>query len=150
MRDNHGGFAEIINASERKGQNFGAVRVVLSDGIPTIESGISLAGYYSLKRILDARPFDSLPGIPYSQFFRGAEKPDQAPRRHGNGFGCRCSRIRNVGIEAAFVAVAVILAPRCAPLTVAFQNPMRGRRRSHHCVASVNDAGVGMVRSNFA
>ena len=57
------------------------MRIVLGDGSPTLEFGLSAAGYAALKRILSARPFDSLPGIPYRYFFSrsftGARKPEQ-------------------------------------------------------------------------
>jgi hypothetical protein len=81
MRDNNDGYPEIMNAYEREGQYFGVLRIVLADGAPTVEFGVSVAGYFALKRILSARPFDSLPGIPYRYFFTGsftgATKPGQ-------------------------------------------------------------------------
>lgn len=81
MRDNHDGYPEILNAYEREGQYFGAVRLVLQDGSPTVEFGVTEAGHAALKRILSARPFDALPGIRYRYFFVGsfigATKPNQ-------------------------------------------------------------------------
>ena len=81
MRDNHEGYPEILNAYEREGQYFGVVRIVLADGSATLEFGVPATGYTALKRILSARPFNSLPGIPYKYFFTGsftgAAKPDQ-------------------------------------------------------------------------
>ncbi len=81
MRDNHEGYPEILNAYEREGQYFGVVRIVLADGSPTLEFGLSAAGYAALKRVLSARPFDALPGISYRYFFSGsftgATKPEQ-------------------------------------------------------------------------
>lgn len=72
MRDNHEGLPEILNTFGREGQYFGVVRIVLADGSPAIEFGLSAAGYAALKRILNARPFDSMPGIPYRYFFGGS------------------------------------------------------------------------------
>ena len=72
MRDNHEGYPEIVNAYERDGQYFGAVRIVVGDAASTIEFGVSAAGHSALRRILSARPFDSLPGIPYRYFFTGS------------------------------------------------------------------------------
>jgi hypothetical protein len=81
MRDNHGGYPEIMSAYEREGQYFGVVRIVLSDATPTLEFGVSAAGYAALKNILNTRPFDSMPGVPYRYFFSGsftgAVKPQQ-------------------------------------------------------------------------
>jgi hypothetical protein len=81
MRDNHEGYPEIIDAYERDGQYFGAVRLDLADGKPSLEFGVSASGYYALKRILGTRPFDSLPGLAYRYFFTGSftgsTKPDQ-------------------------------------------------------------------------
>ncbi len=71
MRDNHEGYPEIVKAYERDGQYFGAVRLDRSGETATVEFGVSAAGYSALKRILSARPFDSLPGVPYSHFFCG-------------------------------------------------------------------------------
>jgi hypothetical protein len=72
MRDNHDGYPEIVNAYEREGQYFGALRVVIADATLVVEFGVSEAGYHALKRILDARPFDSMPGIPQRYFFTGS------------------------------------------------------------------------------
>jgi hypothetical protein len=81
MRDNHDGYPEIVDTYEREGQYFGAVRLGLTDGSPTVEFGVTEAGHAALKRILSARPFDALPGIRYRYFFAGsfigAPKPNQ-------------------------------------------------------------------------
>ena len=80
MRDNHEGYPEIVRAYERDGQYFGAVRLDRSGETATVEFGVSAAGYSALKRILSARPFDSLPGVPYRHFFCGSytsSKPGQ-------------------------------------------------------------------------
>ena len=81
MRDNHLGYPEIISACERNGQWFGVTRLVLADGTADVEFGVSASGYFALKRILDSRPFDSLPGLAYRYFFTGsftgAMKPGQ-------------------------------------------------------------------------
>jgi hypothetical protein len=72
MRDNHEGFFEIVNAYERDGQYFGAVRLDRLGNTATFEFGVSTAGYTALKRILSARPFDSMPGVSYRYFFGGS------------------------------------------------------------------------------
>jgi hypothetical protein len=73
MRDNHHhGYPEIVNAYEREGQYFGALRIIVADVTFTVEFGVSEAGYYALKRILNGKPFDSMPGVPHRYFFTGS------------------------------------------------------------------------------
>jgi hypothetical protein len=72
MRDSHEGLTEIMCAGQRDGQYFGAVRIVKSGEAATFEFGVTESGYYALKRILDSRPFDSMPGVPYRFFFSGS------------------------------------------------------------------------------
>ena len=72
MRDNHDGYPEIVNSYEREGQYFGAVRLILMDGSPTVEFGVTEAGHAALKRILNARPFDAMPGLRYRYYFTGS------------------------------------------------------------------------------
>jgi hypothetical protein len=71
MRDNHEGCLEILAAYERDGQYFGAVKVVCSDEVASLEFGVSQKGYFTLKRILACRPFSSMPGIQHRHFFCG-------------------------------------------------------------------------------
>ena len=72
MRDNHEGLPEILSACQRDGQYFGAVQIVKSGEAAAFEFGVTESGYYALKRILDARPFDSVPGVPCRFFFSGS------------------------------------------------------------------------------
>ena len=72
MRDKHEGYPEIVNSYEREGQYFGALRIIVADVTLTVEFGVSEAGYYALKHILNARPFDSMPGVPHRYFFTGS------------------------------------------------------------------------------
>jgi hypothetical protein len=37
-----------------------------------VEFGVSDAGYYAIKRILDTRPFDQMPGIQHRYYFSGS------------------------------------------------------------------------------
>lgn len=71
MRDNHEGYVEIVNAYEREGQYLGAIRVNHLGEPRSLEFGVSQAGYYALRRILNLRPFDSMPGVRYRFFFTG-------------------------------------------------------------------------------
>jgi hypothetical protein len=60
MRDNHDGYLELIDAYERDGLYFGAVRVTIAEEVATFEFGIEQRSYISLKKILQTRPFDRL------------------------------------------------------------------------------------------
>jgi len=72
MRDNHEGYPEIVNAYERGGQYFGAVKLERAGETATVEFGVSESGYTALRCILSARPFDKMPGIPHRYFFCGS------------------------------------------------------------------------------
>ena len=69
MRDNHDGYPELLDAYEREGSYFGAVRVILTGEEATFEFGLVERGYLSLKRVLQSRPFE--PRGQYRYFFRG-------------------------------------------------------------------------------
>jgi hypothetical protein len=69
MRDTHEQLPELIAATERGGQCFGAVRVTLGDQSKTFEFGVDNAGFAALKRMMSLRLFDTMPGTPYRYFF---------------------------------------------------------------------------------
>ncbi len=69
MRDNHDGYPEILDAYERDGLYFGAVRVIVADEAAAFEFGVEQRGYVALKQILQTRPFDALGKHRY--FFKG-------------------------------------------------------------------------------
>jgi hypothetical protein len=71
MRDNSSGYSEIIDAYERDGNFYGVVGVVLGSETASFEFGVDPGGYTSLRRILESRPFDSLPGAIYRYYFIG-------------------------------------------------------------------------------
>jgi hypothetical protein len=71
MRDNHHGFPEIRDAYERDGYYFGVVRLETKDEIASFEFGVEYKGYLALRRILESRPFDKLPGTQYRYFYTG-------------------------------------------------------------------------------
>ena len=81
MRDNSDGYPEILDAYERDGHYFGVIRIARESEWASFEFGVTQSAFFSLKRILGHRPFDSTPGIPYSYFFTGsftgAIQPDQ-------------------------------------------------------------------------
>jgi hypothetical protein len=69
MRDNHDGYPELVDAYERDGLYFGAVRVTLSDETAAFEFGVEKRGYFSLRRIFQSCPFE--PRGQYRYFFSG-------------------------------------------------------------------------------
>jgi hypothetical protein len=60
MRDNHNDYLELLDAYERDGSYFGAVRVTIAEAVATFEFGVEQRSYISLKKILQTRPFDRL------------------------------------------------------------------------------------------
>jgi hypothetical protein len=69
MRDNHDGYPELLDAYEREGSYFGAVRVIVAGEVAAFEFALDQRGYLSLKRVLQWRPFE--PRGQYRYFFRG-------------------------------------------------------------------------------
>ena len=69
MRDNHVGYPELLDAYERDGLYFGAVRVTVADAVASFEFGVEQREYVALKQILQTRPFDPLGKHRY--FFKG-------------------------------------------------------------------------------
>jgi len=84
MRDNHDGYPELLDAYERDGFYFGAVRVTVDGEAVAFEFGVEQRGYVSLKRFLQTRPFDPLGKHRY--FFKGnfsKREPDSDTVRFG-------------------------------------------------------------------
>lgn len=71
VRDNHQGYPEILRAYERDGFYFGVVRLEIANDSASFEFGVEPKGCVALKRILQFRPFDQMPGITYRYFFTG-------------------------------------------------------------------------------
>lgn len=71
MRDNHRGMPEIVAVTERDGCYFCVVSVEISGVVRHVEFGISLESYRALRRVLQIRPFDQMPGLRYRYFLTG-------------------------------------------------------------------------------
>jgi hypothetical protein len=69
MRDNHEGMPEIIDAYEKEGLYFGVVEITLGEICKQFQFGVSLNAYRALRKILQLRQFDSLPGLKHRHFF---------------------------------------------------------------------------------
>lgn len=72
MRDNHEGMVEITDTFEREGQYFGVVGIEVQGEYRKFRFGISHAGYRALKKVLQLRPFDTMPGVRQKYFFAEA------------------------------------------------------------------------------
>lgn len=72
MRDNHEGMPEILDALETDGQYFGVVGIEIGGESRRFRFGVSQSGYRALKRVLQLRPFDSLPGLGHRFYFAEA------------------------------------------------------------------------------
>ncbi|HYE73115.1 MAG TPA: hypothetical protein VEF04_07290 [Blastocatellia bacterium] len=63
MRDTNEGMPEIVDAFEKEGQYFGVIGIELNGTHQKFQFGISQAGYRALRKILQLRPFDTMPGV---------------------------------------------------------------------------------------
>ncbi|MBD1869042.1 hypothetical protein H6F95_17430 [Cyanobacteria bacterium FACHB-471] len=85
MRDNHEGMPEILDAFQDGEQYFGVIAIELDDVSKKFRFGVSRRGYSTLKKILQLRPFDAMPGLKHRYFIAGVtgrivdrKKPDFA------------------------------------------------------------------------
>lgn len=78
MRDNPEGYLELRDAYERDGLCFGVVRVRTASEVASIEFGVERAGYLALSRILESRPFGSMPGVKHSFYFTGSHSQEKS------------------------------------------------------------------------
>ena len=60
---------ELITTYAREDHYFGVVRKVINGIAGKYEFGMSEEGYKSLKKILEFRPFDLMPGLEYRYYF---------------------------------------------------------------------------------
>jgi len=75
MRDNHEGMIDFIDAFEIDGQYFGIVEYQSKK----YQFGVTLAGYRALKKAMQIRKFDMMPGLKYRYFYAGSQQaaPDE-------------------------------------------------------------------------
>jgi hypothetical protein len=76
MRDNPEGYLELRDTYERDGLFFGVVRVCTPSETASIEFGVERTGYLALRRILESRPFGSMPGVKHSFYFTGSHSKE--------------------------------------------------------------------------
>lgn len=63
---------EIVSTCEREGLYFAIIRVQAGGEAAAFEFGVERAGYAALKRILECRPFGTMPGVKHSFYFTGS------------------------------------------------------------------------------
>src|SRR4026208_118780 len=69
MRDNHDGLPEILDAIERGGEYFALIQLEREGKQARFQFAVTRAGYSAVKRALQLRPFDQMPGARYRVFF---------------------------------------------------------------------------------
>ena len=95
MRDNHQGMPEILEVYNRDGLFYGVIAITLSTERQQFEFGLPQADYKALKRILESRPFDQLPGLKYRYFVSSATT--LTPEKNLVEISIRVEQGRNVG-----------------------------------------------------
>lgn len=71
MRDNREGMPEIIDAFKENEQHFGIIAIEINGRTKKFRFGVSRQSYLTLKKILQLRPFDLMPGLKHNYFFAG-------------------------------------------------------------------------------
>lgn len=74
MRDDHEGMPELIDAFEKDGGYFGIVGAKDGEKERDFQFSLSLQGYRALKKVMQDRPFDLMPGLRYRYFYADSSK----------------------------------------------------------------------------
>ncbi len=69
MRYPPGKLPEIVDAYDRDGLFYAAIRLQRAGEDKVFELGISRTSYLALRRVLQTRPFDPMSGVPRRYFF---------------------------------------------------------------------------------
>ncbi|MBK8466136.1 MAG: hypothetical protein IPL32_09915 [Chloracidobacterium sp.] len=70
MRDNHDGMMEFLDAFEKEDHFF----TVVDFRSRRFQFGVWQPGYRTLRKVLQLRPFDMMPGRKYRYFYAGSGK----------------------------------------------------------------------------
>jgi hypothetical protein len=76
-----GKLPEIIDAYERDGLHFAAIRLARAGDDRVFELGISASSHAALRRVFQTRPFDGMPGLRRRYFFVPAFSKRDDPER---------------------------------------------------------------------
>ncbi len=71
MRASHVGMPEIGDAFKDNEQYFGVFAVEIGSVIKKFHFGVTRQGYLTLKKVLQLRPFDMMPGLKHQYFYAG-------------------------------------------------------------------------------
>lgn len=63
---------QIIEAFENEGQYFGVIEIEVDGIYKKFQFGISPGGYRALRKILQLRPFEIMPGVKQRYYFAGS------------------------------------------------------------------------------
>lgn len=81
MRFPSGRLPEIVNAYERDGLHYAAIRLARSSQERVFELGISASSHTALRRVFQTRPFDQLPGLAHRYYFVPSYSKRDDPER---------------------------------------------------------------------
>ena len=70
MRDNHEGMIEFIDAFDKDGLYF----AIVEKASKRFQFGISKEGYRVIRKAMQLRPFDLMPGLQYRYFYIGSQR----------------------------------------------------------------------------
>jgi hypothetical protein len=74
MKSRDDQLAELLRPTEKDGHYFGIIRVERGAEQKCFQFGIGKEAYSALKRALDERPFDQMPGLRHRYYFAGAAR----------------------------------------------------------------------------
>lgn len=72
MRDNHEGMIEFVDAFEKDQHYFAIIEKVSR----RFQFGVSKQGFRVLRKSMQIRPFDMMPGLQYRYFYVGSQRAE--------------------------------------------------------------------------
>ena len=72
MRDTHAGMPEFFEAFQEQEEYFGILGLSIDGNTRVFQFGVTRKGYLTLKRILQTRPFNQMPGLIHQYFLVGS------------------------------------------------------------------------------
>ena len=72
MRDNYEGMIEFIDAFEKDDHYFAIVEKCSRK----FQFGVSKSGYLAIRKAMQLRPFDRMPGLRYRYFYFGSQRAE--------------------------------------------------------------------------
>jgi hypothetical protein len=105
-----GKLPEIIDAYERDGLHFAAIRHARAGDDLIFELGISANSHAALRRVFQTRPFDQMPGLKHHYFFVPSySKGDDPERCMGTVRIEQGNEGRNIKVEMPKTLIANLL-----------------------------------------